>query len=152
MEGLIRWESKSICQLMFDRLITGGSIKKPSGLRWLTRQLKALCRDLGLHPSVGWPFPCRGLLKPSIMRNFILLLNVGDVLFWKPQKWSEFGQTWTVGRACSVIVIINNYCLSLIWQKESYWPCLKWRRVPQNGANTGQDQMLQPVSFAKDGN
>lgn len=94
MEGLIRWESKSICQVMFDRLITGGSIKKRSELRWLTRQLKPLCRDLGSHPSVGWS---RGLLKSSIMRNFILLLNVGYVLFWKPQKWSEFGQIqpWT---------------------------------------------------------
>lgn len=97
MEGLIRWESKSICQVMFDRLITGSSIKKQSGLRWLTRQLKPLCRDLGLHPSVGRPFPSGGLLKSSIMRNFILLLNVGYVLFWEPQKWSEFGQIgpWT---------------------------------------------------------
>lgn len=93
MDGLIRWESKSICQVVFDWLITGGSIKKRSGLRWLTRQLKPLCRDLGSHPSAGRPFPFRGLLKSSIMRNFILLLNVGYVLFWKPQKWSEFGQS-----------------------------------------------------------
>lgn len=33
VEGFIRWESKSICQVMFDRLITGGSIKKRSELR-----------------------------------------------------------------------------------------------------------------------
>lgn len=58
----------------------------------------------------------------------------------------------TVERACSVIVIINNYCLSLIWQEESDWLCLKWRRVSRNGANTGQDQILKSVSFAKDCN
>lgn len=92
MEGLIRWESKSICQVMFDRLITGGSIKKQSELRWLTRQLKPLCKDLGSHPSVRPPFPSRGLRKSSIIRNFILFLNVGYVLFCKPQKWSEFGR------------------------------------------------------------
>lgn len=96
-EGLIKRESRSICQVMFDRLITGGSIKKRSGLRWLTRQLKPLCSDLGSYPSLGWPFPSAGLLKSSIMRNFILLLNVGYMLFWGPQKWSEFGQIgpWT---------------------------------------------------------
>lgn len=92
VEGFIRWESKSICQVMFDRLITGGSIKKRSELRWLTRQLKPLCRDLGSRPSVRLLFLSRGLLKSSIIRNFILFLNVGYVLFCKPQKWSEFGQ------------------------------------------------------------
>lgn len=142
-EGLIRRESKSICQLMFDRLITGGSIKKRSGFRWLTRQLKPLCRDLGSHPSVGWLFPSTGLLKSSIMRNFILPLNVDYVLFGKAAEMIRIWPDWTVDRACSVIVIINNYCLSLIWQRESDWPCLKWRRVSQNGANTGQDQMLK---------
>lgn len=97
MDGPIRWESKSICQLMLERLITGSSIKTQNGLRWLTSQLKALCRDLGWRPSVGCLVPSRGLLKSSIMKNFILLLNVGYVLFWKPQKWSEFGQIgpWT---------------------------------------------------------
>lgn len=92
VEGFIRWESKSICQVMFDRLITGGSIKKRSELRWLTRQLKPLCRDLGSRPSIRLLFLSRGLLKSSIIRNFILFLNVGYVLFCKPQKWSEFGQ------------------------------------------------------------
>lgn len=92
MEGLIRWESKSVYQVMFDWLITGSSTENLRGLRWLTGQLKRLWRELGLHPGVRQPFPSRGLLKSSIMRNFILLLNVGYVLRWKPQQWSEFGQ------------------------------------------------------------
>ena len=47
MEGLIRWESKSICQVMFDRVI-GGSFKKLRGLRWVTKELKPLCRKFGI--------------------------------------------------------------------------------------------------------
>lgn len=97
VKRLIRWESKSICLVMFERVITAGLIKNLRGLRWLTRQLNPLCRDLGSHPSLEQPFPSRGLLKSSIMKNFILLLNVGYVLCWKPQQWSEFGQIgpWT---------------------------------------------------------
>lgn len=126
--------------------------KSLRGLRWLTRQPKPLWRVLGLRPGVGQPFPSGGLLKSSIMRNFILLLNVGYVLRWKPQQWSEFGRIGRWGQACSVIVIINNYCLSMIWQEVSDWSCLKWRRAPLVGASTGQDQIFQPVFFAKDGN
>lgn len=55
--------------------------------RWLTMELKPE-EILGSPPSVGQLFPSRGLLKSSIMKNFILPLNVG----WKPQQWSEFGQ------------------------------------------------------------
>lgn len=66
--------------------------KSLRGLRWLTRQPQPLWRVLGLHPGVGQPIPSGGLLKSSIMRNIILLLNVGYVLRWKPQQWSEFGR------------------------------------------------------------
>lgn len=55
--------------------------------RWLTIELKPE-EILGSHPSVGQLFPSKGLLKSSIMKNFILPLNVG----WKPQQWSEFGR------------------------------------------------------------
>lgn len=75
--ALIRWKSKLICQVMFNQVITGSSIREQNGLRWLTRQLKPLCRDLGSRPRVGRLFPSTGLQESSIMRNFILFFNVG---------------------------------------------------------------------------
>lgn len=77
---------------MFNQLITGDLVRKENGLRWLTRQLKPLCRDLGSHPSVGRLFPSMGLQESSIMRDFICSLMLATCCCCKPQKWSEFGQ------------------------------------------------------------
>lgn len=96
VNALMRWKPKSICQVTFDQLITDGLVRRRNGLRWLTRQLKPLCRDFWeLVPVLL--FWSTGLLKSSIMRNFIFFYNFGCTLLCKPQKWSESGQTGPIG-------------------------------------------------------
>ena len=59
MEGLIRWESKSICQLMFDRLITGGSIKKRSGAQVTDKAAETIMQKCGIESQPWMAVPVR---------------------------------------------------------------------------------------------
>lgn len=97
MAALIRWKFKLICQVMFNQLITGDLVRKENGLRWLTRQLKPLCRDLGSHPSVGRLFPSMGLQESSIMRDFILFFNVGYMLLFQATEMIRIWPDWNHG-------------------------------------------------------
>lgn len=57
MEGLIRWESKSICQVMFDRLITGGSIKKAEWAQVTDKAAEAIMQRFGIASQRWMPLP-----------------------------------------------------------------------------------------------
>lgn len=57
MEGLIRWESKSICQVMFDRLITGGSIKKPEWAQVTDKAAEAIMQRFGITSQCWTAIP-----------------------------------------------------------------------------------------------
>lgn len=66
-------------------------------------------RDFGITSRVGQLFPSRGLLKVSIMKIFVLPLNVA----WKLQQGTEFGRI--VSRTESALSLISSTIIARHW-------------------------------------
>lgn len=118
---------------MFDQFITIGlteqKLKVDSGEWQGSRSQASNIWDLILALDAR-PCPQRPL-KSSITRNLILLLNVGMHRFLEAMRNDQYlAGVEATDWACSVIVIINYHCLSLIWQERGGWLCLRRRSVP----------------------